>query len=148
MRKKRYAALTAGILLASIIIVPSCNTDVPESVQQETEKEESTETSELTYTIVSAEQAKQMMETEEDYVILDVRTDEEYNESHIPKAVLIPDYEVEQRAEAELPDKDQLILVYCRSGRRSKLAAQTLVDLGYKNVYEFGGIIDWPYEVE
>ena len=60
----------------------------------------------------------------------------------------IPDYEIEARAEEELPDKDQMLLVYCRSGRRSKTAAETLIGLGYTNIYKFGGIIDWPYEIE
>ena len=87
------------------------------------------------------------MGTEKDYIILDARTQEEFDEGHIDGAILIPEYEVANRAEKELPDKDQLILVYCRSGRRSKIASQALVDLGYTNVKEFGGIIDWPYEI-
>lgn len=102
----------------------------------------------MTYVSITAAQAKQLMGTESDYVILDVRTEEEYNESHIPNAVLIPDYEIMEKAEQQLPDKNQLILVYCRSGRRSKNAAQALAELGYSNVKEFGGIIDWQYETE
>ena len=86
------------------------------------------------------------MDTEEGYVIIDARTQEEFDEGHIENAILIPEYEISERAEKELPDKNQLILVYCRSGRRSKIASQTLVDLGYTNVKEFGGIIDWKYE--
>ena len=97
---------------------------------------------------ITPAQAKQLMDTEENYVILDVRTQEEYDESHIPGAILIPDYEIAQRAQTILKDKDQLILVDCRSGRRSKLAAQELEKVGYTNIKEFGGIIDWPYEVE
>ena len=97
---------------------------------------------------ITAEEAKEIMDTEEGYIILDVRTQEEYDEGHIPGAILIPDTEIEARAEEILTDKDQLILVYCRSGRRSKLAAEALVKLGYTNIREFGGIIDWPYEVE
>ena len=104
-------------------------------------------TKEAAFVSITAQEAKEIMDTEEDCIILDVRTQEEYDEGHIPAAVLIPDTEVENRAEEELPDKEQLILVYCRSGRRSKLAAQILADLGYSNVKEFGGIIDWPYEV-
>lgn len=99
------------------------------------------------YTQISAEKAKELMETEKDYIILDARTQEEFDEGHIGGAIMIPEYEVSTRAEKELPDKDQLILVYCRSGRRSKIAAQALADLGYTNVKEFGGIIDWPYEI-
>lgn len=99
------------------------------------------------YEQISAEKAKELMNTEKDYVILDARTKEEFDEGHIEGAILIPEYEVSTRAEKELPQKDQLVLVYCRSGRRSKIAAQALQDLGYTNVKEFGGIIDWPYEI-
>lgn len=100
------------------------------------------------YQQVDAETAKELMDTEDDYVILDVRTQAEYDESHIPGAILIPHDTVATAAEDALPDKGQLILVYCRSGNRSKQASQTLVDLGYTNVVEFGGINSWPYEVE
>ena len=97
---------------------------------------------------ITAQEAKKVMDSCTGYIILDVRSRQEYEEGHIPGAMLIPDSEIKDRAEAELPDKAQLILVYCRSGRRSKLAAQALVELGYTNIMEFGGIIDWPYEVE
>ena len=99
-----------------------------------------------TYVQISAEQAKTIMDTEKDYVIIDARTTEEFAEGHIENAILIPEYEIAKRAEKELPDKDALILVYCRSGRRSKIASEELVKLGYTNVKEFGGIIDWPYK--
>ena len=100
------------------------------------------------YVNITAEEAKQIMDSEEGYIILDVRTQEEYNEEHIPGAIVISHEEITEKAEEVLTDKDQLILVYCRSGRRSKLAAEALVELGYTNIKEFGGIIDWPYEVE
>ena len=100
-----------------------------------------------TYEQITAEQAKTIMDTEKDYVIIDARTEEEFAEGHIENAILIPEYEIAQRAEKELPDKEQLILVYCRSGRRSKIASEELVKLGYSNVKEFGGIIDWPYDI-
>ena len=103
---------------------------------------------ESVYLNITAEEAKHLMDTEEDYVILDAREQEEYDQGHIPGAVVLPYTEVEAKAEQMLSDKDQLILVYCRSGRRSKLAAEALVQLGYTNIREFGGIIDWPYEVE
>ena len=99
-----------------------------------------------TYEQITAEQAKTIMDTEKDYFIIDARTEEEFAEGHIENAILIPEYEIASRAEKELPDKEQLILVYCRSGRRSKIASEELVKLGYSNVKEFGGIIDWPYE--
>ena len=100
------------------------------------------------YVQITAEEAKQIMDTESDYVILDVRTQEEYDEGHIPGAILIPDYEITERAETELTDKNQIILVYCRSGNRSKDASADLAELGYTNVKEFGGINDWPYDTE
>ena len=103
---------------------------------------------EAVYVNITAQEAKEIMDCEEGYVILDVRTWDEYNQGHIPGAILIPDTEIKARAEEVLTDKDQLILVYCRSGRRSKIAAEALVELGYTNIKEFGGIIDWPYEVE
>lgn len=102
----------------------------------------------ITYARISQQEAKRLMDTEEDYVILDVRTQAEYDEKHIPNAVLIPDYEIEEKAESVIPDKDTLILVYCRSGRRSKAASQKLAEMGYTNVKEFGGINDWEYETE
>lgn len=98
-----------------------------------------------TYTQISPEEAKDMMDTQDDYVLLDVRAQSEFAEGHIEGAILIPDNEIADRAEGELTQKDATILVYCRSGRRSKPAAQALADLGYTNIYEFGGILDWPY---
>ena len=99
-----------------------------------------------TYEQISGAEAKALMDSESGYIIIDARTQSEYDEGHIPGAILIPEYEIADRAEKELPDKNQLILVYCRSGRRSKIAAEELVKLGYTNVKEFGGIIDWEYE--
>ena len=100
------------------------------------------------YMCITPQEAKKIMDTQEGYVILDTRTEEEYETGHIPGAIVISHEQIKEKAEQVLTDKAQLILVYCRSGRRSKLAAQDLVDLGYTNVKEFGGIIDWPYETE
>ena len=100
-----------------------------------------------TYEQISGAEAKALMDSENGYIIIDARTQEEYDQGHIPGAIMIPEYEIADRAEKELPDKNQLILVYCRSGRRSKIAAEELVKLGYTNVKEFGGIIDWEYEI-
>lgn len=99
------------------------------------------------YRQIGADEAKLIMDTKEDYVIIDARTQAEYDEGHIEGAIMIPEYEIATRAEKEIPQKDALILVYCRSGRRSKIASEELVKLGYTKVYEFGGIIDWPYEI-
>ena len=100
------------------------------------------------YVNITSEEAKEIMDTEEGYVILDVREQDEYDAGHISGAILIPYTQIEVKANEMLPDKDQLILVYCRSGRRSKIAAEALAELGYTNIKEFGGILDWPYEVE
>ena len=96
---------------------------------------------------INAEKAKEMMENLDEFVLLDARSEEEFSEGHIPCAIVIPHEEVSERAEAEIPEKDVPVFVYCRSGRRSKIAAEELVSLGYSEVYEFGGIIDWPYEI-
>ena len=123
------------LLLLAVMLLTACG--------QTEEKDQ-----EAVYVNITAQEAKEIMDTQEGYIILDVRTQEEYDQGHIPGAILIPDTQIEARAEEVLTEKDQLILVYCRSGRRSKLASEILVELGYTNIKEFGGIIDWPYEVE
>lgn len=124
------------LLLVVVILLAGCSS-------QEKAKEET-----VTVNKITAEEAKTMMESGgKDLVILDVRTMEEFNTGHIQNAVLIPDTEIGAKAPDVLTDKDQTILVYCRTGRRSAEAAKKLVDLGYINIYDFGGIVDWPYEV-
>ena len=100
------------------------------------------------YEQITAEEAKKIMDSGKEHIILDTREQDEFDSGHIPGAILIPYTEIENKAEAMIPDNDKLILVYCRSGRRSKIAAESLAKLGYTNVKEFGGIIDWPYEIE
>ena len=99
------------------------------------------------YRRVSAEEAQQIMKNESGYQIVDVRTHEEYASGHIPNAICIPNESIGKEPPAELADKKQMLLVYCRSGRRSKDAANKLVALGYENVVDFGGIIDWHGEI-
>ena len=99
------------------------------------------------YRQITMEDAVAMMEEEADYIILDVRTKEEYASGHIPNAINIPNEVIGSEEIPELPDKDQLILVYCRSGNRSKQASKKLANLGYTNVVEFGGIMDWTGEI-
>ena len=120
------------LLLAFVILLSGCANSQGGSIMWRT---------------VSQEEAMKIMEEEADYVILDVRTQAEYDEGHIPGAILIPYTEIDGKAEELIADKDIQILVYCRSGRRSKIAAQSLAQLGYTNVKEFGGIIDWKYDV-
>lgn len=121
------------LLLLALLLLAGCAQEVENKVNYEN---------------ITAQEAKELMDREEGYIILDVRTGEEYAQGHIPGAILIPDYEIETKAEEILTDKNQMILVYCRSGRRSKNAAQALLELGYTDIREFGGIIDWPYEIE
>ena len=103
---------------------------------------------EKSYQQITQEAAKEMMDTQE-VVILDVREQHEYDSGHIPGAVLLPVGTItEDTAAAVIDNLDTVVLVYCRSGNRSKTASQALADLGYTNVYEFGGIIDWTYEIE
>ena len=106
----------------------------------------SKETAENSYKQISMDEAVTMMAEETDYIILDVRTPEEFAEKHIPNAINVPNETIGENEIPELPRKDQLILVYCRSGNRSKQASEKLVKLGYTNIYEFGGINDWTGE--
>lgn len=100
------------------------------------------------YTQISQEEAREMMDTQE-VLVLDVREQDEYDSGHIPDAVLLPVGTITEDTAAEIiPEKDTTVLVYCRSGNRSKTAAQALANLGYTHIYEFGGISTWPYEVE
>ncbi len=133
MKLKRKIVLTFALAVTSAVFFAGCT-------NQKTENKTST------YVQISQEEAKRLMDTESGYVIIDARTQEEFDEGHIEGAIMIPEYEIADRAEKELTDKNQLILVYCRSGRRSKIAAQALADLGYTNVKEFGGINTWEYE--
>ncbi len=97
---------------------------------------------------ISPQEAQKRLSSGEDIILLDVRTQREYEEKHIPGSLLIPVDELGKRAEAELPDKNKVFFVYCRSGNRSTAASNILAGLGYKEVFNLGGIIDWPYEVE
>jgi len=96
--------------------------------------------------VISPKTAKQMMDEADSYVLLDVRTLDEFIAEHIEGAMLLPDYEIDERANDKLPDKAVLLFVYCRSGVRSDRAAHALARLGYSNVYDFGGILSWPYD--
>ena len=106
----------------------------------------SAEQEENSYQQVSMEEAVEIMEEETGYIILDVRTEEEFSERHIPTAINIPNESIGSEELKELPDKEQLVLVYCRSGNRSKQAAEKLTEMGYTNIVEFGGINDWTGE--
>ncbi len=130
MIKRRIVSIIAALVF--LLAVSGCS--VPEEGSD--------------YMNISQKKAKEMMENLEEFVLLDARTEEEFSEGHIPGAVLIPHYEVSEKAEEQIPEKDIPVFVYCRSGNRSKVAAEALVSLGYSEVYEFGGINTWPYEIE
>lgn len=139
------------ILTIGALSMTNCNksTEISIVTEQPTTIENATEgsTSNVVdgYMQISQEEARNLMDSEKNYIILDVRTAEEFTEAHIDGAILIPNYEINEKAEQTLTDKNQLILVYCRSGRRSKLASAQLAKMGYTIVKEFGGIIDWSY---
>ena len=123
------------ILLMMALLLTGCTSPAPKPVSEAN-----------TYRQITMQEAVEMMEKEENYIILDVRTHEEFAAGHIPGAIVIPNETIGTEEIARLPDKDQLIMVYCRSGNRSKQASDKLVALGYTNIVEFGGINSWPGE--
>lgn len=129
-----------------LTLFAACSPKNEKTAVQESSKSVSSE-NKAVYHKISAEEAKKMME-EEHVMIVDVRTAEEYAEKHIPGAILVPNETIGQESPKELPDKKATLLIYCRSGNRSRQAAEKLLDLGYENVYDFGGIKDWTYETE
>ena len=116
------------------------------SISENNNKGEASENNK--YKTISQEEAKRIMDEEEGYLILDVRTEEEYKEGHIPNAINIPNEIISENTTTILNDKEQIILVYCRSGRRSKEASEKLIKLGYNNIYDFGGLNTWKYDIE
>ena len=136
MKRLTRILLPAVIALTAVLILTGCGSST----------DDKTAGDKKTYRQVSPEEAAAMMEEETDYIILDVRTQEEYEASHIPGAICIPNETIGTDDIPELPDKDQLILVYCRSGNRSKQASEKLAKQGYANIVEFGGINSWTGE--
>lgn len=132
MRVVIYAVLLIGVMLLAIFFLG--------------ERSRAQKSGESAYHKITAEEAKKKMQDTKNFILLDVRTPEEFSEQHIPGATLIVDSQISAEAQKKLPDKDTPIFVYCRSGRRSTAAAKQLVNMGYTQVYDFGGIIDWPYE--
>lgn len=129
------------IIFLSLPLIAGC------TAQTDSSSSSGSSVSDAAYKKITAEEAKKIMDQNPDAVILDVRTEEEFSSGHIKGALLIPEYEISKKAADVLPDKSAVILVYCRSGRRSEIAANALVELGYTAVYDFGGIIDWPYDI-
>ena len=136
--KKYLAVIMAALMVTGLFGCEKQKKPTTDSVSESTISN--------SYTQISMKEAVAMMEEEMDYIILDVRTPEEFVEKHIPNAVNVPNEAIGDDDIAELPNKNQLILVYCRSGNRSKQASKKLVELGYTNIYEFGGINEWTGE--
>ena len=133
---------TLFLILALLTVLTGCAQPVPAEPEVETAPASNT------YRQISQEEAREMMDGQ-DVLILDVREQDEFDAGHIPGAVLLSVGSItEESAGDVIPDKDSVVLVYCRSGNRSKTASQALADLGYTNIYEFGGISTWPYELE
>ena len=140
--------MSKKIILLALAIITVATVFAGCTQKTNTEQTEATQVNIGTYYQIPQDEAKRIMDEESDYIIVDAREQSEYDEGHIKGAIVIPYTEIKQKAEEMLPDKEQLILVYCRSGRRSKIAAQSLANMGYTNVKEFGGIIDWQYGIE
>lgn len=152
LKKALWAALPFLVLMAgcSAKTAPSSSSSahIPACGWTESSEEGDDPVEKDTAGKLSAQEAWERMSSGDDVVVLDVRTPEEYAAGHIPGSMLIPDTELAEKAEEFLPDKDAEILVYCRSGRRSAASAELLAELGYSSVWDFGGILDWPYEIE
>lgn len=133
-----------SILLLTFLFTSCTGEQNSSSTEQNTNS--NTDYTVKAYRQITMNEAASIMKSEKDYIILDVRRPDEFSEGHIPNAINVPKEIIGTSEISELPDKDQLILVYCRSGRRSKEASQKLVDLGYTNIVEFGGILDWSGE--
>ena len=142
---RRSIALTATASLCLLLSACGNETSLPESVLSEVPTATFSETA--TYQQITQEEAEEMMRADDGHIIVDVRRQDEFDSGHIPGAILIPNESIGTECPKELPDLNQIIMIYCRSGRRSKEASQKLADMGYTHIYEFGGIIDWTGEV-
>lgn len=137
--------LLAALFGMGLCLLTGCTRSEPNDTATESPLPQAT-APQAAYHRITAQEAKTMMDDGKAYSLLDVRTPSEYDAQRLEGAYLIPDNEILDRVEAELPEKNARILVYCRSGRRSALAAKAMVEMGYTQVYDFGGIMDWPYE--
>lgn len=133
---------SALILTAAVMLMSGCTGGGSGS------SEASSLADSVSYHQITQEEASVMMTKNDGHVIVDVRRQDEYDSGHIPGAILIPNESITDKQPQQLPDLNQVILIYCRSGRRSKEASQKLADMGYTNIYEFGGINTWTGEVE
>ncbi len=141
----RLMSIVIAVVIVGVLFL-SCSGRSVADIKQEAANVKTAITAQ--YRKISPELAKEMIDSEEPLIILDVRTEGEYNQGHIADALLLPNEKISKTVRPEeLPDLEAVILVYCRSGNRSAQAARKLGALGYVNVYDFGGIIDWPYDI-
>lgn len=143
--KSRGAVLAFFAVLC--MLLTACGNGASSSESAQSEVQTTTASAAAAYQQITQEKAKEVMQADDGHIIVDVRRQDEYDSGHIPGAILIPNESIGTEQPKELPDLDQVILIYCRSGRRSKEASQKLADMGYSHIYEFGGIIDWTGEV-
>ena len=143
MRKE----IAMTVLASLCLLLSSCGNGTSSSEIRHSDPQTTLASETATYQQITQEEAKEMMKADDGRIIVDVRRQDEYDSGHIPDAILIPNESIDKEQPKELPDLDQIILIYCRSGRRSKEASQKLADMGYTHIYEFGGIIDWTGEV-
>ena len=144
--KTQQKSVLCAVLFAIIFVVVACDTEY----QNGQEYYQDSVGGDYMYRSrrISASDAKDLITRYPDAIILDVRTESEFQRRHIPGAILLPDFDIKYMAASVLPDYYALILVYCQSGNRSRSATNLLVSMGYKNVYDFGGINNWPYETQ
>ena len=142
MKFRKYITLICSAFM--LILFSSCSAETPNTENKASNSQNEEKKAE--YRKITAEKAKEMIDNDENVIIIDVRTETEYKEKHIPNAILIPNQTINNEPPSQLVDKNAVILVYCRSGSRSKAASKKLVEMGYINIYDFGGIIDRSYE--
>ena len=147
MGNSKAQRATLAVFAVLCMLLTACGNGTSSSESAQSEVNTTAASAAATYQQITQEKAKEMMQADDGHIIVDVRRQDEYDSGHIPGAILIPNESIGTEQPKELPDLDQVILIYCRSGRRSKEASQKLADMGYTHIYEFGGIIDWTGEV-
>ncbi len=147
MGNSKAQRATLAVFAVFCMLLSACGNGTSSSESAQSKVQTTTASAAAAYQQITQEKAKEMMQADDGHIIVDVRRQDEYDSGHIPGAILIPNESIGTEQPKELPDLDQVILIYCRSGRRSKEASQKLADMGYTHIYEFGGIIDWTGEV-
>lgn len=147
MRNSNAQGAVLAVFAVFCMLLSACGNGTSSAEDTQSEVNTTAASAAAAYQQITQEKAKEMMQADDGHIIVDVRRQDEYDSGHIPGAILIPNESIGTEQPKELPDLDQVILIYCRSGRRSKEASQKLADMGYTHIYEFGGIIDWTGEV-